>query len=77
MNKNIKTEIGIGIIVVILIILGGLIWFGDREEKQILETTLQLIKDNENIRSVNLRGVAREIGEHIPIYIIILIQYLT
>ena len=46
MNKNIKTEIGIGIIVVILIILGGLIWFGDREEKQILETTLQSIDNN-------------------------------
>ncbi|SFC93294.1 TetR/AcrR family transcriptional regulator [Clostridium uliginosum] len=29
---------------------------------QVVETTLKLIKDNENIRSVNLRGVAREIG---------------
>lgn len=31
-------------------------------KEQVIETTLKLIKDNENIRSVNLRGVAREIG---------------
>lgn len=31
-------------------------------KEQVVETTLKLIKDSENIRSVNLRGVAREIG---------------
>lgn len=35
MNKKIKTEIGMGIIIIVSIILGGLIWLGDGKEKEI------------------------------------------
>lgn len=34
MNKNIKTEIAIGIIIVIAIIIGGLIWFSGKQENK-------------------------------------------
>ena len=38
-------------------------------KEQVVDTTLKLIKDSENIRSVNLRGVAREIGcSHTNLY---------
>ena len=63
-NKKNSLHLKINVVIYILPVVtnGRRIMRKGITKEQVVETTLKLIKDSENIRSVNLRGVAREIG---------------
>lgn len=59
MNTKIKTEIGVGIIIAISMIVGGLIWVGNKEDKQIFKMTP---KSEDTIIQDVTKGASGEAG---------------
>lgn len=71
MNKKISTEIAIGTILVISVIIGGLVWLNSKQVKQLPVSTVSLQVDNQPVanqqqKDVDLTGANQKQQSEVP-----------